>query len=228
MMPQKHILIIEDDKVILKFIKLALETNGYQVTGIDQGSIGLNIIINQHPDLILLDLGLPDIDGIQVIDEVRAIMNTPIIVISARGRENDKVFALDRGANDYITKPFNIGEVLARIRVALRNQNPVMESKQFVYQDLFMDSDKRIVKIADQALHLTPIEYKLLELLVQHQGKVLTHSFIQQKIWGYQTQDDYQSLRVFMASIRKKISSIKHDYQYILTEVGVGYRFVDE
>jgi two-component system KDP operon response regulator KdpE len=228
MISQKHILIIEDDRVILKFIKLALETNGYQVTGTDQGSIGLNIFINQNPDLILLDLGLPDIDGVQVIDEVRKIKNTPIIVISARGRENDKVYALDRGANDYITKPFNIGEVLARIRVALRNQDQTVEIKQFIYKDLFVDSEKRIVKIADQALHLTPMEYRLLELLIIHQGKVLTHSFIQQKIWGYQTQDDYQSLRVFMASIRKKINSVKNDYQYIITEVGVGYRFVDE
>ncbi|MBN2299652.1 MAG: response regulator transcription factor [Acholeplasmataceae bacterium] len=228
MISEKHILIIEDDKVILKFMKLALETNGYQVTGTDQGSIGLNILINQNPDLILLDLGLPDIDGVQVIEEVRKVKTTPIIVISARGRENDKVLALDSGANDYITKPFNIGEVIARVRVALRNQEQTIENKQFTYKDLFVDSDKRIVKVADQTLHLTPIEYKLLELLIIHQGKVLTHSFIQQKIWGYQTQDDYQSLRVFMASIRKKIHSIKKDSQYILTEVGVGYRFIDE
>ncbi len=228
MISEKHILIIEDDKVILKFMKLALETNGYQVTGTDQGSIGLNILINQNPDLILLDLGLPDIDGVQIIEEVRKVKTTPIIVISARGRENDKVLALDSGANDYITKPFNIGEVLARVRVALRNQEQTIENKQFIYKDLFIDSDKRIVKVADQTLHLTPIEYKLLELLIIHQGKVLTHSFIQQKIWGYQTQDDYQSLRVFMASIRKKIHSTKKDSQYILTEVGVGYRFIDE
>ena len=228
MMSQKHILIIEDDKVILKFIKLALETNGYQVSGTDQGSIGLNIVLNQNPDLILLDLGLPDIDGMQVLDEVRKIAKTPIIVISARGRENDKVLALDRGANDYVTKPFNIGEVLARIRVSLRNQDPNIENKQFVFRDLFVDSEKHVVKILDQVVHLTPIEFKLLELLIVHQGKVLTHSFIQGKIWGYQTQDEYQSLRVFMASIRKKLNSLIKDYQFIVTEVGVGYRFIDE
>ncbi|MDD5292813.1 MAG: response regulator transcription factor [Candidatus Izemoplasmatales bacterium] len=228
MITQKHILIIEDDKVILKFIKLALETNGYQVSGTDQGTIGLNIIINQKPDLILLDLGLPDIDGMQVIDEVRNIDNTPIIVISARGRENDKVLALDRGANDYVTKPFNIGEVLARIRVSLRSQQSNIENKQFVFRELFVDSEKHVVKVSNQIIHLTPIEFRLLELLIIHQGKVLTHSFIQDKIWGYQTQDEYQSLRVFMASIRKKINSLNNDHQYIVTEVGVGYRFIDE
>ena len=225
---QKHILIIEDDKVILKFLKLALETNGYQISGTDQGSIGLNIVLNQNPDLILLDLGLPDIDGMQVIDEVRKISKTPIIVISARGRENDKVFALDRGANDYVTKPFNIGEVLARIRVSLRDQQMNIENKQFVFKNLLFDSEKHVVKINNQIIHLTPLEFKLLELLIIHQGKVLTHSYIQGKIWGYQTQDDYQSLRVFMASIRKKLNSIDKNSQYIVTEVGVGYRFIDE
>jgi two-component system KDP operon response regulator KdpE len=228
MTSQKHVLIIEDDKVILKFIKLALETNGYQVSGTDQGTIGLNIFINQNPDLILLDLGLPDIDGMQVLDEIRKISKTPIIVISARGRENDKVIALDRGANDYVTKPFNIGEVLARIRVSLRNQKSSIESKQFIFKELFVDSEKHVVKISNQLVHLTPIEFKLLELLIIHQGKVLTHSFIQGKIWGYQTQDDYQSLRVFMASIRKKLNSVIKDSQFIVTEVGVGYRFIDE
>ena len=224
----KHILIIEDDKVILKFIKLALETNGYQVTGTDQGSIGLNIVINQNPDLILLDLGLPDIDGMVVLDEVRKIKKTPIIVISARGRENDKVLALDSGANDYVTKPFNISEVLARVRVALRNQEIVFEDEIFTFKDLMIDFDKRIVKMEGNEIHLTPIEFKLLELLVIHQGKVLTHSFIQEKIWGYQTQDEYQSLRVFMASIRKKLKSNLSNHEYILTEVGVGYRFKEE
>jgi two-component system KDP operon response regulator KdpE len=228
MTSQKHVLIIEDDKVILKFIKLALETNGYQVSGTDQGTIGLNIFINQNPDLILLDLGLPDIDGMQVLDEIRKISKTPIIVISARGRENDKVIALDRGANDYVTKPFNIGEVLARIRVSLRNQKSSIESKQFIFKELFVDSEKHVVKISNQLVHLTPIEFKLLELLIIHQGKVLTHSFIQGKIRGYQTQDDYQSLRVFMASIRKKLNSVIKDSQFIVTEVGVGYRFIDE
>ncbi|MBU1093153.1 MAG: response regulator transcription factor [Firmicutes bacterium] len=228
MTEMSQILIIEDDKVILKFIKLALETNGYQVSGTDQGSIGLNIILNQNPGLILLDLGLPDIDGMQVIDEVRKIKTTPIIVISARGRENDKVIALDHGANDYVTKPFNISEVLARIRVALRNQEKVFEDQKFIFKNLVIDFAKHTVKMLDQEVHMTPIEFKLLELLVIHQGKVLTHNFIQEKIWGYKTQDDYQSLRVFMASIRKKLKSNSIGHDYILTEVGVGYRFREE
>lgn len=227
-MSVKQILIIEDDKVILKFIKLALETHGYEVSGTELGTIGLNIIVNQNPDLILLDLGLPDIDGMQIIDEVRKIKTTPIIVISARGSESDKVIALDRGANDYVTKPFNISEVLARVRVALRTQEKTFDDKKFIYKDLVIDFDKHLVKIDDQEIHMTPIEFKLLELLVIHQGKVLTHSYIQEKIWGYQTQDDYQSLRVFMASIRKKLKSISVGHEYITTEVGVGYRFKEE
>ncbi len=223
-----HIVIIEDDRVILKFLKLALETNGYEVTATGQGSIGLNIIINQSPDIILLDLGLPDIDGMQVIEEVRKVNKTPIIVISARGRENDKVYALDLGANDYVTKPFNISEVLARIRVALRNHEVNFENQLFEFKELEIDFNKRLVKMKKKDIHLTPLEFKLLELLVTHQGKVLTHSFIQEKVWGYQTQDDYQSLRVFMASIRRKIELGQKEHEYIITEVGVGYRFKDE
>lgn len=221
----KDILIIEDDKVILKFLKLALETNGYHVIGTDQGTIGLNIVNNQNPDLILLDLGLPDIDGMQVIYEIRKIKNTPIIIISARGRENDKVLALDSGANDYVTKPFNISEVLARVRVALRTHENLTDNQIFVYNGLLVDMDKHLVKVNDNEIHLTPIEFKVLELLIIHQGKVLTHSFIQEKIWGYQTQDDYQSLRVFMASIRKKLKVYSSGDEYITTEVGIGYRF---
>jgi two-component system KDP operon response regulator KdpE len=190
--------------------------------------IGLNEVLNQSPDLVLLDLGLPDMDGMEVIKEIRKIGQTPIIIISARGRESDKVSALDLGANDYVTKPFNIGEVLARIRVALRNQTDQNKAVEFRFKDLVVDFEKYKVHLKEEEIHLTPIEFKLLELLIEHQGKVLTHSFIQEKIWGYQTVDDYQSLRVFMANIRKKIETNQQAYDYILTEVGVGYRFKDD
>jgi two-component system KDP operon response regulator KdpE len=224
----KKILIIEDDSVILKFLKLALETNHYEVLVAKQAAIGLNEVLNQSPDLVLLDLGLPDMDGMEVIKEIRKIGQTPIIIISARGRESDKVSALDLGANDYVTKPFNIGEVLARIRVALRNQTDQNKAVEFRFKDLVVDFEKYKVHLKEEEIHLTPIEFKLLELLIEHQGKVLTHSFIQEKIWGYQTVDDYQSLRVFMANIRKKIETNQQAYDYILTEVGVGYRFKDD
>lgn len=223
-----RILLIEDDRVIAKLISLAIKTNGYQVDTSENGSIALNMISQQNYDLILLDLGLPDMDGIEIIEFVRQSSKVPIIVISARERESDKVLALDTGANDYVTKPFNVGEVLARIRVALRNSTNELELKNFEYKDLHIDFEKRIVKINDEMTHFTPIEFKMLELLVQNQGKVLTHHFIQEKIWGYPTMDDYQSLRVFMASIRRKIEKNSKSFSYIVTEVGVGYRFKDE
>lgn len=222
----RTILLIEDDDILQRFLTLALKTNGYGVLQAKEGAIGLAILANQHADLILLDLGLPDMDGIDVLKEIRTISTLPVIIISARGREVDKVSALDMGANDYVTKPFNIGEVLARIRVALRYV-PAQPDILFEYRQLKIDFEKRLVLVSDQEVHLTPIEFKLLELLVRHQGKVLTHHFIQENVWGYHTVDDYQSLRVFMASIRKKLNQFS-DESYILTEVGVGYRFKEE
>jgi two-component system KDP operon response regulator KdpE len=227
-MSKYKILVIEDDHVILKFVSLALTTNGYDVISAENGISGLGFFMSQNPDLILLDLGLPDLDGMEVLQQIREQKTTPVIVISARGREIDKVAALDHGANDYVTKPFNVGEVLARIRVALRNKNDLVTQESFTYRDLFVDFGKRFVTIQGIEIHLTPIEFKLLELLINHQGKVLTHSFLQEKVWGYSTVDDYQSLRVFMASIRRKIELDSKDFKYIITEVGVGYRFKDE
>jgi len=226
-MIQQTLLLIEDDPIIQRFLSLALHTHGYKVLSAFEGSIGLSLLTNQHVDLILLDLGLPDLDGMHVLKEIRALFQTPIIIISARGREDDKVNALDQGANDYITKPFNINEVLARIRVALR-YNPIQSEPTFAYKQLFVDFEKRFVRVADQVIHLTPIEFKLLELLIKNQGKVLTHAYIQKHVWGFDTVDDYQSLRVFMASIRKKLAQSPEHTSYILTEVGVGYRLRDD
>jgi two-component system KDP operon response regulator KdpE len=223
----RNILLIEDDRIIQRFLTLALETNGYKVKQAFEGAIGLAMLVNQQIDLVLLDLGLPDLDGMDVLHEIRQISNVPVIIISARGRESDKVNALDSGANDYVTKPFNINEVLARIRVALRSSNPTVD-QVFTFQDLNIDFERRQVKISETDIHLTPIEFKLLELLVKNQGKVLTHNFIQDHIWGYQSVDDYQSLRVFMASLRKKLSINNGVSSFIITEIGVGYRFRDE
>jgi two-component system KDP operon response regulator KdpE len=221
------ILIIEDDTVILRFLNLAIKTEGYETSTSNNGVFGINLFINSSPDLILLDLGLPDIDGMDVIKEIRKSANTPIIVISARETEQDKVKALDSGANDFITKPFNIGEVLARVRVWLREKSNPENESTFEFMDLFVDFEKRMITVEEKEVHFTPIEYKLLELLIQYKGKVLTHQFIQNRIWGYSTVDDYQTLRVFMASIRRKIEGEGIPHHYILTEVGVGYRFRD-
>lgn len=220
------ILIIEDDPVIARFVAVALETNDYEVQTAASGAVGLKQLQQFQPDCVLLDLGLPDYDGNQLILDIRRESTVPIIVVSARGKEKDKVSALDLGANDYVTKPFNIGEVLARIRVTLRSKTDDTITT-FCFLDLTVDFEKRLVTIHDQEVHFTPIEFKMLTLLLQHQGKVLTHSFIQHHVWGYPTMDDYRTIRVFMAAIRRKISLAGSEHTYIVTEVGVGYRFVE-
>ena len=177
--------------------------------------------------MILLDLGLPDLDGMEVLDQIRQESDVPVIVVSARGMEQEKVGALDAGADDYITKPFNAGELLARIRVALRHRSSATKQEPVELDTFKMDFEKRKVFVRGGEVHLTPIEYKMLTLLVNNSGKVLTHHFIQQEVWGYDTTDDYQSLRVFMANIRRKIEEDSTKPRFILTEVGVGYRFVE-
>ncbi len=221
------ILIIEDDKVIGKFLTMALKTNQHEVFVTLYGIQGIEWFQKERPDLILLDLGLPDIDGMDVLAMIRKESNVPIIIISARGKDTEKVLALDNGADDYVTKPFNSSELLARIRVALRKTSQINLPDIFKFEDLKVDFDKHKVYLMDEELHLTPIEFKLLGLLIKHQGKVLTHAYIQKEIWGYESNDDYQSLRVFMAAIRKKIESDPKIPKYILTELGVGYRFID-
>lgn len=221
------ILIIEDDKVIGKFLSMALKTNNHEVLVSQFGLEGVTFFQQAQPDLILLDLGLPDMDGIDILKLIRQTSTVPIIIISARGKDVEKVNALDSGADDYVTKPFNISELLARIRVALRKSGQSNIPKRFQYKDLTVDFDKYKVYLADSELHFTPLEFKLLSLLIHHQGKVLTHAFIQKAIWGYESTDDYQSLRVFMASIRKKIEIDAKMPVYIITELGVGYRFMD-
>jgi len=228
-MERKTILVIEDDKQIMRFLSLALKTNDYGMLSAENGVNGISMFLFHHPDLVLLDLGLPDMDGMIVLEEIRHASPTPVIIISARGKEQEKVSALDAGADDYLTKPFNISELLARIRVALRRtENRPQPPAFFSLRDLSVNFDNRIVHVGTEEVHLTPIEYNLLSLLIQYQGKVLTHSFIQKQVWGYESTDDFQSLRVFMASIRRKIEREPNHPRYILTEVGVGYRLVDE
>jgi two-component system KDP operon response regulator KdpE len=223
------VLIIEDDDIIIRLLELALKTNDYQPIRAKTGFQAIQSLRDENPDLVLLDLGLPDIDGMEVLSQIRSFSSIPIIIVSARGKEREKVAALDGGADDYLTKPFNVFELLARIRVALRRSGGTPhDTEPFELKALEVDFEKRRVKCKGNIIHLTPIEYKLLTLLIEHRGKVLTHLFIQQRVWGYESSDDYQTLRVFMASIRRKIEEDTNHPMYIMTEVGVGYRFVDE
>lgn len=224
------ILVIEDDKTIQNFMKISLKTRGYSYILADNGLSGISLFYANHPDLILLDMGLPDIDGMEVLRQIRQQSAVPIIVVSARGQEREKISALDQGADDYVTKPFSAEELLARIRVGLRHKNSavVKPEREFELDYFKMDFEKRKVFAHGQEIHLTPLEYKMMSLLVNNSGKVLTHHYIQQEVWGYDTTDDYQSLRVFMANIRRKIEDNTANPRFILTEVGVGYRFVDE
>lgn len=223
------ILLIEDDRIIQNFLKVTLQTKNYQYIIAENGLSGLSLYYSNNPDIILLDLGLPDIDGMDVVKQIRKNSSIPIIIVSARGQEQDKVIALDLGADDYITKPFHASELLARIRVALRHcTKEVIGETIFMLDYLTIDFEKRLVFVRDKKMHFTPIEYKLLVLLVSHRGRVLTHHFIQVHIWGYETTDEYQSLRVFMANIRRKIEIDASNPRFIITEVGVGYRFVEE
>lgn len=227
------ILSIEDDKTIRNFIRISLESQGYKCIETDTAKNGLLMAYSHKPDVILLDLGLPDMDGLEVIRNLRETMKTPIIVVSARGHDQDKIEALDLGADDYLTKPFSVPELLARIRVALRHKKSFQETLEnqplkFELDGLVIDYDKHRVTVGGEEIHLTPIEFKLIELLSYHAGKVLTHRFIINEIWGGYGESDTQSLRVFMASVRRKIEKDSAQPRYLITEVGVGYRLVDE
>lgn len=227
-MNDKTILIIEDDASVQNFLKRSLKANNYNTVETASGLTGISLFMSHNPDLVLLDLGLPDVEGMYVLAQIRQTSMVPVVIVSARGLEREKVNALDAGADDYITKPFGVDELLARVRVALRRQRPDPMAKEFTLDTLKIDYDKRKVYIAQDEIHLTPIEYKILLLLTDNAGKVLTHKFIHESIWGGDSDDGYQSLRVFMANIRKKIEVDTTRPRFIMTEVGVGYRFADE
>lgn len=223
------ILIIEDDKAIIRLLELSLKTNGYTPIIAENGLSGISRFLSDRPELVLLDLGLPDVDGREVLSQIRAVSSTPVIVVSAREKEKEKVEALDNGADDYVTKPFNIGELMARIRVALRKAVPVpLKNDVFSFRSLEMNVSSHQVTIEGKPVHLTPIEFRILKLLIENQGKVLTHHFIQDSIWGHGGEDNYQSLRVFMTNLRRKIEKDPTDPEYIITEIGIGYRFIGD
>lgn len=227
------ILIIEDEKNIAKFITNALISNGYRVLQAHSGTEGLALANSQCPDLIVLDLGLPDMDGMDIISSIRSWSDLPIVVVSARTQEKEKVHALDSGADDYIGKPFGSSELLARIRTSLRHHNRVHAGQALtktLYQcmGLCVDFERRKITLDDQDIHLTPVEYKIVSYLAQNAGKVVTHSSLMTHVWGPYADADNKILRVNMANIRRKLENCPMEPQYIFTEVGVGYRMKEE
>ena len=221
------LLVVEDDMQMRKFLRASLSSHGYRLVEAATGNEGLSQAAAYNPDLILLDLGLPDIDGLEVTKRLREWASAPIIVISARGQEDDKINALDSGADDYLTKPFGTGELLARIRVALRHAARAgQERTEPVLRvgELVIDLDKRTVHVAGNAVHLTPIEYKLLTTLLKNAGKVLTHRQLLKEVWGPGHANNTQYLRVYMVQLRHKLEADATRPRYLVTEPGVGYR----
>lgn len=218
------ILLIEDDKNVISYISTILIDNGYRIICALTGSEGLSLAASHCPHVILLDLGLPDIDGHQVLRQLRSWSQVPVIIISARTREDEKVIALDLGADDYLTKPFGTGELMARIRTSLRRGSIVSAGEIYRALNLEIDFDKHIIRLADELVHLTQIEYQLLTLLAKNSGKILTYPQIMNAIWGPYTDNNNQILRVNMANIRRKIEKNPAQPQYVFTEVGIGYR----
>lgn len=230
-MNKLQILIVEDDSSVKNLMTTTLKAHDYKYIVAETGEDAIRQASTYNPDIILLDLGLPDIDGVDVIKKIRTWSNVPIIVISARSEDADKIEALDNGADDYLTKPFSVEELLARIRVTGRRLAVMMangEGNESVFTNgkLKINFAAGCAYLEDNELHLTPIEYKLLCLLAQNIGKVLTHTFITQKVWGSSWDNDVASLRVFMATLRKKIESAPNSPQYIQTHIGVGYRMM--
>ncbi|MEG0961690.1 MAG: response regulator [Lachnospiraceae bacterium] len=224
------ILLIEDDKKIANFITMALKIQGYKITSAFTGQSGIMAFCTQTPDIILLDLGLPDMDGTDIIAQIRQVSQVPILVVSAREFEQDKIAALDAGANDYVTKPFSMGELLARVRVMERfiiKEAISMPEYIYHFEELTVDIQRHRIFLENQEIHLTPLEYNLLLLLVKNHGKVLTHSQIIKDVWGYPENGDAKSIRVCMASLRRKIEKDTSHPHFILTEIGIGYRFMD-
>ena len=225
------ILVVEDDRNILSMIQTVLDTNGYQVLTAQRCQQGILMLTSHVPDLVVLDLGLPDMDGEEFIRIARRSSMIPIIVLSARSDEQDKISALDLGANDYITKPFGTGELLARVRASLRinrmNLQAAVPSSKFYLDDLEIDYDRRQVSVSGQFVHLTQIEFNILSLLSHQAGKVMTYSAIIRSIWGSMDEGSVKKLQVNMANIRKKLGCKPGENRYIINELGVGYRMPD-
>jgi len=229
------VLVIEDEPQILKFLRASLSAHGYRLNEATSGKQGLVLAAHQPPELVILDLGLPDMDGLDVTRELRTWTAVPIVVLSARGQEEDKVAALDAGADDYLTKPFSVAELAARLRVALRHAARTDSAgggggadSMFAVGGLKVDLAKRLVWVEGKVVHLTPTEYRLLTTLVRHGGKVLTHQMLLKEVWGPADANEVQYLRVYMAQLRQKLEANPAQPRYLITEPGVGYRIAAE
>ena len=230
-MNKPTILVVEDDGPVRNLMITTLKTHNYKYLTATQGSEAVMVASSHNPDVVFLDLGLPDMDGVDVIRQIRSWSNMPIIVISARSEDEDKITALDAGADDYLTKPFSVDELLARLRVtvrrlALMNNDGNTDSSLYTNGALKIDYAAGCAYLNDEELRMTPIEYKLLCLLARNTGKVLTHTYITQNIWGQSWDNDIASLRVFMVTLRKKLESAPNTPQYIQTHIGIGYRMI--
>ena len=229
-MSKFQILVVEDDAPVRNLITTTLKAHDYRFLTASTGEGAVMEAASHNPDVILLDLGLPDLDGVEVIRRIRSWSNVPILIISARSEDADKIDALDAGADDYLTKPFSVDELLARLRVTQRRltqiQGSAAQAAVFVNGPLRIDYAAGCVFLEDEELHLTPIEYKLLCLLARNVGKVLTHKFITQSVWGSSWENDVASLRVFMATLRKKLERTPDSPQFIQTHIGIGYRML--
>ena len=230
MSQEAAILLIEDEPEIRRFLRTTLPAHGFRLHEAVTGKDGLAEAKARNPDLILLDLGLPDLEGTEVIRQIREWTATPIIVLSARDQEHAKVAALDLGADDYVTKPFGLNELLARIRTALRHASRTSESAESVFTlgDLKVDLGRRQVFVSENEIHLTPIEYKLLTTLIRHAGKVLTHRQLLKEVWGPLHMEEGHYLRVYMRQLRNKLEKSPAHPRFLLTELGVGYRLRTE
>ncbi len=222
-----QILIIDDEVQIRRFLRISLEANGYRVHEIATGQEGIIKTAQLRPDLVILDMGLPDMDGLEVLKRLREWTQTPVIILSVRDSDRDKVAALDAGADDYLTKPFSMDELLARIRTARRHAQPQPQEATFTSGHLHVDLARRLVSVNGEAIKLTPTEYALLRLLIQHAGKVLTHQQILRAVWGPEYVQETHYLRVYFAQLRQKIEMNPALPEIILTEPGVGYRLVN-
>lgn len=230
-MNKAQILVVEDDNAVAKLMAATMESQDYQYRIASTGASAIMEALSYKPEVMILDLGLPDTDGIEVIKKIRAWSNMPIIVVSARSEDTDKVAALDAGADDYLTKPFSVDELLARLRVALRrvrHDRQRLSEESSVYENggLRIDYAAGCVYLDGSEIHLTPIEYKLLVLLAKNTGKVLTHNYILREVWGTPTASDMRSLRVYMATLRKKLEKNTSEPKYIQTHIGIGYRML--
>ncbi|WP_083824080.1 response regulator [Desulfosporosinus sp. OT] len=222
----QRILIIDDETQIRRLLRVSLTSHGYEVREVGTGQAGLNEVALLSTDLVILDLGLPDMSGIEVLCKIREWSKVPIIILSVKEQETDKITALDNGADDYVTKPFGMGELLARMRAALRHSVGVEEEPTLRFDDLSIDLSYRQVKLMDVEVKLTPIEYELVKCLATNAGKVLTHKFLLRSVWGQIFENNIQYLRVYMGQIRRKIELDPSRPRHIITEPGVGYRLL--